>query len=328
MLNKEIKQSYKDASKILQEKKDNLVKHFLSETSSEFMEKNAVLLDDYFQDSFEKSMVGPDMGITKNPYAIIALGGYGRKEQCVHSDVDILFLFKKDVPQKTEALIKEIIFPLWDIGLDIGHGTRSIKECISLAGKDFEVLMSLLDARFICGMSLIYSEMVNQLKEKIIFRRSHKIIDWLRRKNQERHNYYGDSGYLLEPNLKDGQGGLRDYHTILWLGKIKNNLNNARDLEYQGYLSHQEFASLTHSLDFIWNVRNGLHILKGRKYDQLHFEHQVKLAHMLGYTDNNSSAVEYFLGDLHAGMEIIKHVYQMVFFEIEKTKNGLKLKTA
>ena len=104
------------------------------------MEQHTRLLDQYFRESFEKSMVGPHMGINKNPYAIIALGGYGRGEQCVHSDVDILFLFKKEIPQKTESLIREIIFPLWDIGLDIGHATRSLKECIRLAAKDFEVL--------------------------------------------------------------------------------------------------------------------------------------------------------------------------------------------
>ncbi|MFW5854711.1 MAG: DUF294 nucleotidyltransferase-like domain-containing protein, partial [Thermodesulfobacteriota bacterium] len=152
--------NFQDASKRLLENREALVASFLKEKSPHFLEQNARLLDDYFRDSFEKSMIGPDLGINKNPYAIIALGGYGRQEQCLHSDVDILFLFKKDLPKEAEALIREMIYPLWDIGLDIGHATRSLKECVSLAGKDFEVLTSVLDARFICGMSPIYSELM------------------------------------------------------------------------------------------------------------------------------------------------------------------------
>ena len=110
------------------------------------------------------------MDLTKNPYAFIALGGYGRQEQCVYSDVDLLFLFKQSVPDEAESLIREIVYPLWDIGLDVGYAIRSIKECLNLARKDFEVLTSLVDARFICGMSPLYSELMQQLQEKIINR--------------------------------------------------------------------------------------------------------------------------------------------------------------
>ncbi len=115
--------------------------------------RNAGLLDDYFIGSFEASMVGPQMGINKNPYAFIALGGYGRQEQCLHSDVDLLLLFKKKLPPQAEDLIREIVYPLWDIGQEVGYATRSVKECIRLAEKDYDVLIPLLDARFVCGMS-------------------------------------------------------------------------------------------------------------------------------------------------------------------------------
>ena len=104
------------------------------------------MLDDYFRQAFETSMVGPRMDISKNPYAIIALGGYGRQEQCIHSDVDLLFLFKKRVPDQAENLIREIVYPLWDIGLDVGYATRSLKECLQLCGRDFDILTPILDA--------------------------------------------------------------------------------------------------------------------------------------------------------------------------------------
>ena len=321
------KNQYVDASRALQEKQRQMVSDFFREASPDFMEDYTQLLDDYFRRSFENSMIGPHMGIEKNPYAIIALGGYGRQEQCVHSDVDILFLFKKALPQKAEALIREIIYPLWDIGLDIGHATRSLKECISLASKDFEVLMSLLDARFVCGMSPLYSEMVNKVREKIVFRRKSKIIDWMTASTRERHRLFGESAYLLEPNLKEGRGGLRDYHAMLWLARVRFDLENPRDLEYHGHLSHEEFQDLEQALDFVWNVRSGLHILAGRKYDQLHFENQVALAERFGYRqDLRQHAVERFMGALHGQMDVIKQTHLRFFQSAARTRRRFRFK--
>lgn len=317
--------AYETLSRRLQSGRRALHSQFLRERPANFLEQNARLLDDYFRDSFESSMVGPRMGINKNPYAIVALGGYGRAEQCVHSDVDVLFLFKKEIPERAEALIQEMIFPLWDIGLDIGHAVRTLKDCIRLSGQDYEVLTSLLDARFLCGMSPLFSDMVNALREKVVYRRAHKIVDWLVASNEERHRLFGDSAYLLEPNLKEGQGGLRDYHTMLWLGQIKFGLQQPRDFEFQGYLSHEEFQELDASLRFIWNVRSGLHLRVGRKYDQLHFEHQVGLAETFGYTDPDPDrAVERFLGDLHGRMERIKQHHLLFLHEMRRAKKGGK----
>jgi [protein-PII] uridylyltransferase len=188
------------------------------------------------------------MDISKNPYAIIALGGYGREEQCIHSDVDLLFLFKRKVPQEAENLIQEIIYPLWDIGLDVGYATRSLKECWALAGKDYEVLTPMLDARFVCGWSLIYANLLDELRQKIIVKKSRNIINWLVESNELRHTHFGDSAYLLEPNLKEGQGGLRDYHTMRWIARIAFNAKQSRDLEYLGLLSHEEFQTLMRSI--------------------------------------------------------------------------------
>lgn len=317
--------AYETLSRRLKSGREALQAELLRERPPDFLERNTRLLDDYFRDGFEASMVGPRMGIDKNPYAIVALGGYGRGEQCVHSDVDILFLFKKEIPERAESLIQEMVFPLWDIGLDIGHAVRTLKDCIRLASKDFEVLTSLLDARFLCGMSPLYTDMVNALREKIVYRRAHKIVDWLVAANQERHRLFGDSAYLLEPNLKEGRGGLRDFHTMLWLGKIKFGLKHPRDLEFQGYLSHEEFRELMATLRFIWNVRGGLHLLVGRKYDQLHFEHQLRLAEDFAYAaPDPGHAVERFLGDLHGHMERVKQLHLLFLHEINRSKKSVR----
>ena len=298
-------------------KKDRLVSSFLKNNEPSFQERHADLLDAYFCECFEKSMVGPSMGFNKNPYAIIALGGYGRQEQSIHSDVDLLLLFKKNIPPKAEELIREILYPLWDIGLDIGHATRTIKDCLTLSGNNLEVLTSLLDARFICGMSNLYTEMQSQLRKKIIDKKVKKITTWLIESNQARHQNFGDSTDLLEPNLKDGQGGLRDYHTMLWISKIKSGLKQARDMEIYGFLSHDEFQDQSKALAFIWKVRNWLHYLSDRKSDQLYFESQTKIANFLNFRKvNGQQPVERFLSELHGHMELIKQQHLMFMYEL------------
>jgi [protein-PII] uridylyltransferase len=318
---------HQQAAKQLQQKSTGLIARLLRRKEPNFLKQHTLLLDDYFRQAFETSMVGPRMDIGKNPYAIIALGGYGREEQCIHSDVDLLFLFKKKVPKEAENLIQEIIYPLWDIGLDVGYATRSLKESWALAGKDFEVLIPMLDARFVCGWSLIYSGLMAELREKIILKKSPAIINWLVEKNEMRHSLYGDSAYLLEPHLKEGQGGLRDYHTMLWIARIEFNIKQPRDLEYLGLLSHEEFQSLNRSLAFIWNVRNRIHHICGRKCDRLHFENQIKLSRALNYRKNNGQEpVEEFMGELHEQMEALKQQHLVFLHELGFEKKRIRKK--
>jgi [protein-PII] uridylyltransferase len=312
-----IKESHNPASEKLREKTESLISDFLEETEPDFIRKHARILDDYFRQCFEVSRVGPRMAADKNLYAIIALGGYGREEQCIYSDVDLLFLFEKSVPEDGEDLVREMIYPLWDIGLDVGYATRSIKECIHLALEEIEVLTSLLDARFICGFSPLYSSLMEKLDRRITPKRSNKIIAGLIENNRQRHTYFGDSAYLLEPNLKEGQGGLRDYHNMLWIARIKSNLKQFRDFEYHGYLSHDEIESLREALQFIWNIRNRLHHITGRKCDQLYFEYQAQLATALKFKkENGQQPVESFLSQLHGHMELIKQQHLIFLYEL------------
>jgi [protein-PII] uridylyltransferase len=296
-------------SPIAQLKKDRkgLIARFLKGDDAGFYEEHAHILDDYFRESFATSAVGSQLRVEKNPCAIVALGGYGRKEQCIWSDVDLLLLFRKKIPNKAKDLVQEIIYPLWDSGLDVGYATRSLKECSALASQDFEVLTSLIDGRFICGISSLYSDLMERLRRKVLRKHGRIYINWLSEKNADRHNRFGDSTYLLEPNLKEGLGGLRDFHAMLWAGRAAYNISEPRDLEFLGHLSHEEFASLAKALSFIRNVRNWLHHMSGRKCDQLYFEYQVKLADALKFqATNGQQPVEKFLGTLHKQMEFLK----------------------
>jgi [protein-PII] uridylyltransferase len=247
----------------------------------------------------------------------VALGGYGRDEQCVHSDVDILILFDKKVPQAAEDLVREIIYPLWDIGLDVGHSTRSLDECLKIAGSDLEVFTSLLSARFICGMSPLYSKLSAMITDKVIHSSKNKIITWLRTSCTERHTSFGDSSDLIEPHLKNGMGGLRDYHTMIWLGRIHAMIKQPEDFLSKGYLTKTEYAGLADALEFIWDVRNRLHLITGRKCDQLHFEHQDTLARTFKFSKKDGQKpVERFMGALHGKMEFIKQHHLMFLAEL------------
>ncbi len=304
-----------------QTQREDLLTQFDTMEPGAFLGRMAAVVDEYFLASFAQSAVGPEMGIMKNPYVLVALGGYGRAEQCVYSDIDLLFLFEKKVPPEAEALVREIVYPLWDMGLEVGHATRSIKECLKMARQDHEVLTSLLDSRFICGLSPLYHQMLEQLRIKLINVKPAKIVDWLTESNKERHARFGDSAYLLEPNLKEGQGGLRDYHTMLWVAKIIAGIKQTRDLEYFGFLSHHEYQSLEGSLHFIWHVRNHLHRMMNRKCDQLHLENQTRLAETMKVEGvNGHLPVEVLMGQLHGHMEFVKQCYETFIYELDQKK--------
>ncbi|MCG6980575.1 MAG: [protein-PII] uridylyltransferase [Deltaproteobacteria bacterium] len=305
----------------LQKRKQELLGRFLSGNEPHFLSLHAQILDDYFRESFAQSSAGPRMGIEKNPYAILALGGYGRKEQCLHSDIDVLLLFGKKIPNEAAVLVQEIFYPLWDTGLEVSYSTRTLKECLSLASQDFEVLTSLVDARFLCGISSLYSELAELMRRKIRQKNGKDFIQWLVERNEDRHNRFGDSTHLLEPNLKEGLGGLRDYHAMLWLGWAKYQLKEPRDLEYLGYLSHDEFQTLAEAVLFILQVRSWLHHISGRKCDQLYFEYQIKVAEALRFKNRNGQqAVELFLGSLHGHMEFVKQQHLLLLNKIVPRK--------
>jgi len=308
--------------KILQQKREKLTARFIKGKVPDFLGRNAQLIDDYFCTSFAESKTGLTIGIATNPYAIIALGGYGRQEQCIHSDVDFLVLFRDKIPEKIGELIREFVYPLWDVKLEIGYAVRTIKDCIRFAGENFETLTAFLDARFICGASDLFWQFEKLLIKTVIKPESDKIIKLIIERNKKRHERFGDSTYLLEPNIKDGQGGLRDYHAMLWFAGIKKNFNRPRDLEYNGGISSDDYIALKDSLDYIWNVRNRLHFITGRKCDQLHFEHQISLAEMFKLKEKNGQLpVERFLSTLHGKMENLKqyHLMQMDMIKFSRS---------
>lgn len=298
----------RSAHKDLKESKENLISRFSSrEVSSTFQEDYSEIIDQYFRLSIQESNAGQSLFQKRNSFAFTAVGGYGRKELCLYSDIDILILFNRKIPQEAKDLAEEIFYPLWDLGLELGYGIRTIKDCLTLCRNDFEVLTSMMDSRFICGDSLLHLTLMEDLQEKVILKKASAYGRWLEDLDRIRMNTFGDASHLLEPNLKEGIGGLRDYHHILWMAKIFSNLRDPKELEHIGKLSHKEYLELEKQVSFILLVRNHLHHLSGRRNDRLSFEYQEEIARRLDYKNTKRiPAVEQFLSRLHAYMEAIK----------------------
>ncbi len=274
-----------------------------------FSEAYTEIVDQYFRQSHLNSETGRRLFKERKSFAVLAAGGYGRKELDFHSDIDILILFGSKIPSMAKKLVEEFFYPLWDLGFDLGYGVRTTKDCLTLSKNDFEVLTSIMDARFICGDSPLYLSMMESIHRKITRKKAVEISRWLEESHRIRMETYGDASHLLEPNLKEGIGGLRDYHQVLWHAKALFELRVPRDLEYHGKLSHKEYEDLRKNLQFIWAVRNRLHQLAGRKNDRLSFEYQEDIAQWLGYGDeDNFLAVEQFMGKLHRAMASIKNM--------------------
>jgi [protein-PII] uridylyltransferase len=299
----------------LKASRDALFKDFSNGTVEDFQGRYSDIIDDYFRISLQESRIGQSLFKKGFPFALVAVGGYGRRELCMYSDIDILILFGKKIPADAKSLIEELLYPLWDTGLEVGHGVRTINDCIRLGRSDYEVLTSLMDARFICGDSPLYLNMAEQLQKKVTGRESDKFVRWLQDRNAMRMINYGDASHLLEPNLKEGIGGLRDYNHIIWMARSLFNTGSLKELEHLGKLSYPEYEELTRVVHFITNARNHLHHISKRKNDRMSFTFQEEIAKRLGYKkDGKTPAVELFLEELHSSMESIKILHRSFLF--------------
>ncbi|MFV0421225.1 HD domain-containing protein [Oleidesulfovibrio sp.] len=260
------------------------------------------LLDRYFASMLDT------LGGASGKIALVATGGYGRSELCPGSDIDILILCKRSIPPQVIDLAQPLFLPLWDAGYTLGHGFRTVSDCLKLAAKDYKVLASLLDARFIAGSEAIFTDLLDKLQEKVLAKRGKNFVSWLDSEHERRLAAHGDGALLLAPNLKEGLGGLRDYHLVRWLLSRQFGLQQPFEasLRAVGFVE-EDIALLRANVDYLHDVRSRLHVLTGRRSDLLPLEMQPDVARSMGYVDGGGLlAVERFLGDLHRCMGEIK----------------------
>ncbi len=228
--------------------------------------------------------------------AIVAVGGYGRGALAPGSDIDLLFVLPYKQTAWGESVVEFLLYLLWDLGLKVGHATRSIDECIRRARSDYTIRTSVLEARFICGRDALFGTLKERFWKEVVTGSGR---DFVEAKLAERHNRHagaGESRYLVEPNIKDGKGGLRDLHTLFWIAKYLYRVEDVSELVGAGFLTADEFDAFTEAEEFLWLVRCHLHFQTGRAEERLTFDVQMELAKRLGFEDRGRErGVERFM---------------------------------
>ena len=229
--------------------------------------------------------------------SIVALGGYGRDELCPHSDVDLLFLYAHRSVSLAKDTVQALLYLLWDLNLEIGHSVRTIDDCMEISrGDDATIFTSLLDGRFIFGDKKLFDQLDRIMYQELLPEISSKFIEGKIAENEKRIERFGRSVYLIEPHVKEGEGGLRDIHSALWVAKAKFKVRSFRELLKKGVLLERELRVFEKGLDFLLPIRTELHYLAGRREDRLSFEWQEKVARFLGFRDvGELAAVERFM---------------------------------
>ncbi len=227
--------------------------------------------------------------------AIVATGGYGRGQMAPYSDVDLLFLRPYKETPWGESVIEFILHMLWDLGLKVGHAARSLTECSRLAKQDVTIRTALLEARFLWGDRTIFDEMRKSFWAEASARSGQDFVEAKLAERDQRHLRQGESRYLVEPNIKEGKGGLRDLQTLYWIGKYLYHTDDTADL-VEHVFTRDEHQTFQQAEAFLWDVRVRLHYLAGHAEERLSFDVQPELAARMGFTgDSPRRAVEKFM---------------------------------
>ncbi len=227
---------------------------------------------------------------------LIAVGGYGRSEMCPFSDLDIGFLTPYKQTAWGEQVIESILYTLWDLGLKVGHSSRSLDDVVRMAKSDLTIRTALLEARFIWGDEALYDEAARRFEAEVVSGTTKAFVTEKLAERDARHARMGDSRYVVEPNVKDGKGGLRDLHTLFWIGKYIHNTRALGELVEHDLLTADELRQFRKARDFLLAVRCHLHLLAGRPEERLTFDFQPEIARRMAYAERTGkSAVERFM---------------------------------
>jgi len=228
--------------------------------------------------------------------AIVAVGGYGRGEMAPYSDVDLLFLLPYKQTPHTEQVIEFLLYVLWDLGLKVGQAVRSVAECLRYAKDDLTIRTALLEARYVWGDQALFGELKQRFEAEIVRNSAAQYVEAKLAERDQRHQRVGDSRYQLEPNVKEGKGGLRDLHTLFWLAKYIYRIDDVAKLVELRVLSAEESQRFARAQNFLWTVRCHLHYLAGRGEERLTFDMQTEIGARMGYTGRpGARGVERFM---------------------------------
>ncbi|MEE2679922.1 MAG: [protein-PII] uridylyltransferase [Myxococcota bacterium] len=263
-------------------------------------------------------------------FSIVAAGGYARREMNIHSDVDLLFLYRDKLSSHVAAVAERVQLWLWDADLAVGAATRTIQDTISLGKADNTVATAILGPRFLAGSGVLFHEFQDRVRAEL-FAKPERFVEEQIQALQARHAQFGDSLYLLQPNLKEGAGALRDYHMAWWVMHVTHARAGGReDFLHLGLLTEPELDELNAGLDFLWRSRNELHLLSGRKNDQLSFELQETVSESFGYADSEGPElpVERYMSDYYRHARAIQNYSSLVVEQCRQRVSGPRSRKA
>ncbi len=262
--------------------------------AAQLVRTRATLIDHILQLVWHKHLGSEEKNI-----ALIAVGGYGRGELHPCSDIDILILLRSAQHEEYREALEQLIMFLWDIGLEVGQSVRSIEECVSEAKADITVATNLIESRLLTGPEVLFSQLRQETGPNKIWS-SREYFEGKLEEQTKRHLKYNESSYNLEPNVKEGPGGLRDIQMIGWVAKRHFNAETLYDLVKHNFLTEEEYQQLIERQNFLWRVRFALHNLTKRHEDRLLFDFQRTIAEHFGYRDEDANlAVEHFMKDYY-----------------------------
>ena len=228
---------------------------------------------------------------------LMAVGGYGRGEMAPYSDVDLLFLTPWKITPWAESVIESMLYILWDLKLKVGHASRTVKDCLRLGGEDYTIRTALLETRYITGHEPLARELENRLWEDLFKGSERAFVAAKLEERDQRHRKQG-LRYVVEPNIKEGKGGLRDLQSLYWITKYIHHTDDAEQLVPLGVFRREEYDTFIRAEEFLWAARCHLHLAAGRAVEQLTFDMQVEVAERMGYVDRGGRrAVEWFMQD-------------------------------
>jgi [protein-PII] uridylyltransferase len=230
--------------------------------------------------------------------ALLAVGGYGRGALAPFSDVDLLFLRPYKQTAHAESVIEYMLYALWDLGFKVGHASRTVEECLKLSRSDFTIRTALLEARPIAGDAKLAGELKQRFRKEVQSSGAAEFVAAKLKERDERHAKAGSSRYLVEPNVKEGKGGLRDLNTLFWIAQYLHPSNEPSEIVRLEEFTGREVKAFVRAFDFLWAVRAHLHFVAGRAEERLSFDFQPEIARRMGYGDSphgETPAVERFM---------------------------------
>ncbi len=302
----------------LAQARDKLKESFLKDSDGAlYVGAHALIIDEIIKAIFSKITSVLPREKTSPALSIVATGGYGRGELSPQSDIDLLFLTSVQVDKSISSMIEMMLYILWDLGLTVGHATRSVRQQMKAVQDDITIRTAFLEARPLTGDIELADQLITRFEKEVI---KGSAVEFLNAKLDEREMRLKRSGaqrYMVEPNIKDGKGGLRDLHTLFWIARYAYQAQSMADLIERGLLTKGELREFTYAQRFLWSVRAHLHLRAGREDDRLTFDAQMDIAPLLGFQNRGGmKAVERFMRRYHLAAKTVGNLTRIFWAAI------------